>query len=68
MRIVHKGYAATTYGKNNMTVSDREGRVIYEDRSREADSYTEMELKLLIEAIHGERTTTKKVGGVQAGV
>lgn len=64
MRIVHKGYAATTYGKNVLTVSDRDGRVIYEDRSREADSYTEMELKLLIEAMYGERNTGKKMDGV----
>ena len=51
MRVVHKGYAATTYGKNHLTVSDRSGRVIYEDSSRDVNSYTEIELKLLIEAI-----------------
>ena len=56
MRVVHKGYAATTYGKNHLTVSDRSGHVVYEDSSRNADSYTEIELKLLIEAIiDGER-------------
>ena len=34
MRIIHNGYALTAYGASNMTISDREGRVVYETDKR----------------------------------
>lgn len=49
MRVIHKGYAATTYGKNCLTISDPEGKIIYEDKNRDSNSYTEMELRAIIE-------------------
>ncbi len=49
MRVIHRGYAATTYGEDHLTVSDRSGKIVYEDHS--SKTYTEIELKLLIEAI-----------------
>lgn len=55
MRVIHKGYAATTYGKSNLTVSNPEGRVIYQtDKRNELFSSaveTENGLKELIEVL-----------------
>lgn len=51
MRVVHKGYAATTYGERNLTVSDRDGRIIYETRERNEAMCTENGLRELIEVL-----------------
>ena len=56
MRVIHKGYAATVWGKNHMTISDRDGKIIEEDHERDSESYTDMELRMMIEGIiNGER-------------
>ena len=55
MRVIHKGYAATTYGKTNLTVSNPEGRVIYQTDKRDqlfsSAVETENGLKELIEVL-----------------
>lgn len=51
MRVIHKGYAAMTYGKSNLTVSDREGRVVYQTSDRNEAMCTENGLRELIEVL-----------------
>ena len=55
MRVIHKGYAATTYGKTHLTVSNPEGRVIYQtdkrDRIFNGAIETENGLRELIEVL-----------------
>ena len=59
MRVIHKGYAAMTYGKSNLTVSDREGKIIYETDQRNEAMCTENGLRELIEVLikDGKRRT-----------
>lgn len=51
MRVIHKGYAATTYGESNLTVSDKEGKIIYETKERNEAICTENGLRELIEVL-----------------
>ena len=55
MRVIHKGYAATTYGKSHLTVSNPEGKVIYETDQRDkvwnSAVETENGLRELIEVL-----------------
>ena len=51
MRVIHKGYAAMTYGESNLTVSDREGKIIYETDKRNEAMCTENGLRELIEVL-----------------
>ena len=51
MRVIHKGYAAMTYGKSNLTVSDREGKIIYSTSERNEAMCTENGLRELIEVL-----------------
>lgn len=55
MRVIHKGYATTTYGKGNLTISDHTGRVVYQTDKRDqlfgSAAETENGLKTLIEVL-----------------
>ena len=51
MRVIHKGYAATTYGERNLTVSDKEGKVVYQTSERNEAMCTENGLRELIEVL-----------------
>lgn len=59
MRVIHKGYAATTYGKSHLTVSDKEGKVVYQTSERNEAMCTENGLRQLIEVLikDGKRRT-----------
>ena len=52
MRVIHKGCAATTYGKSSLSVTDRDGKEIFHTDSRdEALCVTENGLKEIIESV-----------------
>lgn len=51
MRVIHKGYAATTYGKSSLSVSDSDGKVVYHTDCRNDEKCTEEDLKTLINQI-----------------
>lgn len=53
MRVIHKGYAVTTYGVNHLTVSNPEGKVIYQTDRRDKLGILETEngLRELIEVL-----------------
>ena len=59
MRVIHKGYAAMTYGKSHLTVSDRDGKIVYETDQRNEALCSENGLRELIEVLikDGKRGT-----------
>lgn len=48
MRVIYNGYAATTYGKASLSVTDREGREIYHTDNRNDELCDEKGLKDII--------------------
>lgn len=46
MRVIYKGCAATTYGKESLSITDKDGKEVFHTNNREVN--TEEELKAFL--------------------
>lgn len=53
MRVIYNGYAATTYGKSSLSVTDNEGREVFhtDERDRYLVTCNEQGLRNFIKAV-----------------